>query len=96
MVADRFPEHTLAQCAFKVFAVQTAQRNLLRRVQARFQPAVCGNADAVAVGHRSVTIGSLAIMLILSAWSFKFIPKVFVPALEKQYFTCLLYTSRCV
>ena len=26
-------------------------------------------------------------MLILSAWSFKFIPKVFVPALEKQYFT---------
>jgi multidrug efflux pump subunit AcrB len=37
--------------------------------------------------HRSVTIGSLAIMLILSAWSFKFIPKVFVPALEKQYFT---------
>ena len=50
MVADRFPKHTLAQCAFKVFAVQTAQRNLLRRVQARFQPAVCGNADAVAVG----------------------------------------------
>lgn len=37
--------------------------------------------------HRSVTIGSLAIMLIPSAWSFKFIPKVFVPALEKQYFT---------
>lgn len=34
--------------------------------------------------HRSVTIGSLAIMLILSAWSFKFIPKVFVPALENN------------
>ena len=30
--------------------------------------------------HRSVTIGSLVVMLILSAWSFKFIPKVFVPA----------------
>ena len=54
MVADRFPEHTLAQCAFKVFAVQTAQQNLLRRVQARFQPAVCGNADAVAVGAETV------------------------------------------
>ena len=26
-------------------------------------------------------------MLVLSAWSFKFIPKVFVPALDKQYFT---------
>ncbi len=37
--------------------------------------------------HRSVTIGSLVVMLILSAWSFKFIPKVFVPALDKQYFT---------
>lgn len=37
--------------------------------------------------HRSVTIGSLVVMLILSAWSFKFIPKVFVPALNKQYFT---------
>ena len=37
--------------------------------------------------HRSVTIGSLVVMLILSAWSFKFIHKVFVPALDKQYFT---------
>ena len=26
-------------------------------------------------------------MLLLSAWSFKFIPKVFVPALDKQYFS---------
>ena len=34
--------------------MQTAQRNLLRRVQARFQPAVCGNADAVAVGAETV------------------------------------------
>ena len=29
----------------------------------------------------------MVIMLVLSAWSFKFIPKVFVPALDKQYFT---------
>ena len=54
MVADRFPEHTLAQCAFKVFTVQTAQRNLLCRVQARFQPAVCGNANTVAVRAKTV------------------------------------------
>ncbi|WP_307997129.1 efflux RND transporter permease subunit [uncultured Bacteroides sp.] len=26
-------------------------------------------------------------MLVVAAWSFKFIPKVFVPALDKQYFT---------
>lgn len=37
--------------------------------------------------HRTVTVVSLVIMLILSAGSFKFIPKVFVPALDKQYFT---------
>lgn len=37
--------------------------------------------------HRSMAIVSLVVMLVLSAWSFKFIPKVFVPALEKQYFT---------
>ena len=29
----------------------------------------------------------MILLLILSAWSFKFIPKVFVPALDKQYFT---------
>ena len=34
--------------------MQTAQRNLLRRVQTRFQPAVCGNTDAVAVGAETV------------------------------------------
>lgn len=37
--------------------------------------------------HRTITICSLSAMLVLSVWSFKFIPKVFVPALEKQYFT---------
>lgn len=37
--------------------------------------------------HRSMAIVSLVVMLVLSAWSFKFILKVFVPALEKQYFT---------
>ena len=54
MVADRFPKHTLAQCALELRAVQTAQQNLLRRVQTRFQPAVCGNADAVAVRAETV------------------------------------------
>ena len=29
----------------------------------------------------------MVLLLVLSAWSFKFIPKVFVPALDKQYFT---------
>ncbi|MGN1233313.1 MAG: efflux RND transporter permease subunit [Candidatus Cryptobacteroides sp.] len=37
--------------------------------------------------HRVVTVCCLLVMLLLSAWSFKYIPKVFVPALEKQYFT---------
>ena len=37
--------------------------------------------------HRTMTIASLVVLLLLSAWSFKFIPKVFVPALDKQYFT---------
>lgn len=39
------------------------------------------------IRHKYLAIGLLAAMLILSAWSFKFIPKVFVPALDKQYFT---------
>ena len=37
--------------------------------------------------HRMATVASLVVLLVLSAWSFKFIPKVFVPALDKQYFT---------
>lgn len=39
------------------------------------------------IKHRYATIGCMILLLILSAWSFKFIPKVFVPALDKQYFT---------
>lgn len=39
------------------------------------------------IRHRYLAIGSLVVMLVLSAWSFKFIPKVFVPALDKQYFS---------
>lgn len=37
--------------------------------------------------HRTITLSTLIILLIISAWSFKFIPKVFVPALDKPYFT---------
>lgn len=37
--------------------------------------------------HRIVCVASMVVLLMASAWSFKFIPKVFVPALEKQYFT---------
>ena len=39
------------------------------------------------IRHKIVVIGSLVVLLVVSAWSFKFIPKVFVPALDKQYFT---------
>lgn len=39
------------------------------------------------IRYRYVAIGSLVVMLVLSAGSFKFIPKVFVPALDKQYFS---------
>ncbi|WP_455584360.1 efflux RND transporter permease subunit [Bacteroides sp.] len=39
------------------------------------------------IRYRYATLGSLIVLLILAAWSFKFIPKVFVPALDKQYFT---------
>lgn len=39
------------------------------------------------IRHRYATVGLMVILLVVSAWSFKFIPKVFVPALEKPYFT---------
>lgn len=39
------------------------------------------------IRHKYKTVGVLIFLLVISAWSFKFIPKVFVPALEKQYFT---------
>jgi len=39
------------------------------------------------IKHRYATIAYMVLLLVLSAWSFKFIPKVFMPALDKQYFT---------
>lgn len=39
------------------------------------------------IGHKYITVGILVVLLVISAWSFKFIPKVFVPSLDKQYFT---------
>lgn len=39
------------------------------------------------IRYRYVTTGILVVALCLAAWSFKFIPKVFVPSLDKQYFT---------
>ncbi|MEG1684359.1 MAG: efflux RND transporter permease subunit [Bacteroides sp.] len=38
--------------------------------------------------HRKyMTVAAMVVLLIVSAWSFKFIPKVFIPTLDKQYFT---------
>ena len=39
------------------------------------------------IRYRYVTVGLMVVLLIASAWSFKFIPKVFIPTLEKTYFT---------
>ena len=39
------------------------------------------------IKHRYATMACMVLLLVLSAWSFKFIPKVFIPALDKQYFT---------
>lgn len=39
------------------------------------------------IRHKYVTVSSLIVLLVLSAISFKYIPRVFVPALDKQYFT---------
>ena len=39
------------------------------------------------IKHRYATIACMVLLMVLSAWSLKFIPKVFVPALDKQYFT---------
>lgn len=39
------------------------------------------------IRHKFATVTVLAVLLVASAWSFKFIPRVFVPALDKQYFT---------
>lgn len=39
------------------------------------------------IRHRYAAVGFMVVLLVLSAWSFRFIPKVFVPSLDKQYFT---------
>ncbi len=39
------------------------------------------------VGHKYIVVACSLVLLVTAAWSFKFIPKVFVPALEKPYFT---------
>lgn len=39
------------------------------------------------IRRRYLVVAAMSVMLIVSAWSFKFIPKVFVPALDKEYFT---------
>lgn len=43
------------------------------------------------IRHKFLTVGNLVVLLIAAAWSFKFIPKVFVPALDKEYFTIDLW-----
>lgn len=39
------------------------------------------------IRHKFAAIGAVIILLIASAWSFRYIPQVFVPSLDKQYFT---------
>lgn len=39
------------------------------------------------IRHKYITVSALVVCLVLSAISFKYIPRVFVPALDKQYFT---------
>ena len=39
------------------------------------------------IKYRYATVGILSVLLVISAWGFQFIPKVFVPSLDKQYFT---------
>ncbi|MEG0891684.1 MAG: efflux RND transporter permease subunit [Bacteroidales bacterium] len=39
------------------------------------------------IKHKYIAVLCMVVALVVSAWSFKFIPKVFVPALDKQYFT---------
>lgn len=43
------------------------------------------------IRYKYITIGTLTILLVASAWSFQFIPKVFVPSLDKQFFTLDLW-----
>ncbi len=43
------------------------------------------------IRYKYVTVSIVVVLMILSVWSFKFIPKVFVPSLDKQYFTIDLW-----
>ena len=43
------------------------------------------------IRHRYIAVSLVVILMILSVWSFRFIPKVFVPSLDKQYFTIDLW-----
>lgn len=56
------------------------------RLYDKFRTALCAT-----IRHKYVVLGVLIVLLILSAWSFKFIPKVFTPALNKPYFTVDLW-----
>lgn len=39
------------------------------------------------IRYRYLTVGTMVLLLFVSLWSFRFIPRVFMPSLEKQYFT---------
>lgn len=39
------------------------------------------------ISRKYAVIGCMIVLLILSAWGFRFIPQVFVPQLDKKYFT---------
>ncbi|MGL5016355.1 MAG: efflux RND transporter permease subunit [Bacteroidales bacterium] len=39
------------------------------------------------IRHKYISVTSVLILMVISAFGFKFIPKVFVPPLDKQYFT---------
>lgn len=41
----------------------------------------------IVIRHKYITVSCLFILLIASAISFRYIPRVFVPALDKEYFT---------
>lgn len=43
------------------------------------------------ISYKYVTVAILVVLLVASAVSFKYIPKVFVPSLDKQYFTIDLW-----
>lgn len=72
-----------AQEFIKPQPVQTANNELFAgKYYDLFRGALRG-----VVKRKFVVLGSLVMLLILAVWSFKFIPKVFVPALDKAYFT---------